>query len=212
MTDLDLDRLGDLWRQRPTPAEMESLRRTAEAVQRKARWGLLVDNGAAIIVGAIVLLLVLSNPTTDTMIVGGGAILILLLSQSRTRRLRAEELKGLTGSTQEMLDQSIARARATLTKARYQLIAIAPGFALGLGVAAITNRRSGDFYTRMFLETGAGLWIVAAAFLALVALAISLTRSMRTTRAELARLIDLRDSFRAEGANSAEVATDEAGA
>ena len=53
MTDLDLDRLGDLWRQRPTPSEMESLRRTAEAVQRKARWGQWLDYGAAIVVALL---------------------------------------------------------------------------------------------------------------------------------------------------------------
>jgi len=79
MTDLDLDRLGDLWRQRPTAAELESLRRTAAAVQRKARWGLWIDNGAAIVVAAVVLILVLSNPTFDTMLVGGAAIVVLLV-------------------------------------------------------------------------------------------------------------------------------------
>ncbi|MGZ8997865.1 MAG: hypothetical protein ACXW2T_03310 [Allosphingosinicella sp.] len=210
MTDLDLDRLGDLWRQRPTLAEMEGLRRSAAAVQRKARFGLLLDNGAAIIVGAIVLLLVLASPTADTMVVGGGAIVILLLSQARTRRLRLEELKGLTGSTQEMLDQSIARARATLKRTRFQLLAIAPGFALGLGVAAITNRRSGDFYRRMFFESGVNLWIVTAAVLALAALAIGLGRSAAATRAELERLVALRNSFQAEGATAADDPDDEA--
>ena len=70
MTDLDLDRLGDVWRQRPTAAEMESLRRTADAVRRKARWGQYVDAAAAVLVAAVVVILVLSNPKIDTLLVG----------------------------------------------------------------------------------------------------------------------------------------------
>ena len=37
MSDFDLDRLGDVWRQQPDPAEMERLQRTAAAVSRRAR-------------------------------------------------------------------------------------------------------------------------------------------------------------------------------
>ncbi len=203
MTDLDLDRLGDLWRQRPTAAEMESLRRTADLVQRKARWGQRFDSSIAVIVAIVVIALVVSNPTFDTMLVGGAAILVLLLSQARTRRLRAEELRSLTGSAQEMLDQSIARAEATLKRTRFQLIAIAPSFALGLGVAAIADRNSGDFYTRLFSESDMGLGMMIIAALVLAALAASFTRSMRSTRAELTKLILLRDTFQAEGAKSA---------
>ena len=43
MTDFDLDRLGDVWRQQPDPAEMERLQRSAAAVSRRARWAQLVD-------------------------------------------------------------------------------------------------------------------------------------------------------------------------
>ena len=42
MSDFDLDRLGDVWRQQPDPAEMERLRRTAIAVAASGgRRGLL---------------------------------------------------------------------------------------------------------------------------------------------------------------------------
>ncbi len=202
MTDLDLDRLGDLWRQRPTAAELESLRRTAAAVQRKARWGLWIDNGAAIAVAAVVLVLVLSNPSFDTMLVGGAAIIVLLLSQARTRRLRAEELRGLTGSTQEMLEQSIVRAEATLKRTRFQLLAIVPSFALGIFVAAMSDRTGDDFSARIFLEPGLPLWLACAAVLVLALLAIQFTRSIRSTRGELNRLVALCDAFQAEGATT----------
>ncbi len=202
MTDLDLDRLGDLWRQRPTPAEMEAIRKSAEAVRTKARWGLIVDNGVAIVVAAVVLVLVFSNPTVDTMVVGGAAIALLLVGHTRTRRFRAEELRSLTGSTQDMLDQAIARARATVKRTKFQLIGIVPSFALGLGIAALVDRNAGDFYTRIFLESGVGIWVVAVAVLVTTLLAISFTRSMRSTRAELDRLVALRESFQAEGANA----------
>lgn len=203
MTDLDLERLGDLWRQRPTAEEMDSLRRTADIVQRKARWGQRFDSSIALVVAIVVIILVVSNPTFDTMLVGGAAILVLLLSQARTRRFRAEELRSLTGSTQEMLDQSIGRAQATLKRTRFQLIAIAPSFVLGLGVAALVDRNSGAFYTQSFSEMGLGLAMMVVAALVLAALAVSFTRSLRSTRAELEKLTVLRDSFQAEAVKSA---------
>ena len=200
MTDLDLDRLGDVWRQRPTAAEMESLRRTADAVRRKARWGQYVDAAAAVLVAAVVVILVLSNPKTDTLLVGGAAILIMLAGQARSRRLRSEELRGLTGSTEEMLDQSIARTQATLKRTRFQLIGIVPSFLLGLGIAALVDRSSGQLYARIASDPTLGFWIAAGANLLVIAVATAFTRSLRTSRHELERLTSLRDSFRAEGA------------
>ena len=43
MSDFDLDRLGDVWRQQPDPAEMERLQRTAIAVARRARLSAILD-------------------------------------------------------------------------------------------------------------------------------------------------------------------------
>ena len=91
MIDFDLDRLGDVWRQRPDPAELEHLKRSADAVRRRARWAQLIDIVAALVVAAVVLLLVLSNPKADTLLVGGAAILMLLGTQVRSRRLRQRE-------------------------------------------------------------------------------------------------------------------------
>ena len=48
MTDFDLDRLGELWRQDPEPAEIERMRQSAAAISRRARRAQLADNlGAA---------------------------------------------------------------------------------------------------------------------------------------------------------------------
>ena len=45
MSDFDLDRLGDVWRQQPDPAEMERLQKSAAAVARRARRAQVVDVG-----------------------------------------------------------------------------------------------------------------------------------------------------------------------
>src|SRR5690606_12347868 len=103
MTDLDLERLGTMWRQSPDPAEMENLRRSAAQVRKRARAAQRVDAIAALLVSLVILFLVLSNPKIDTLAVGGGALLILLTSQIRSRRLRKAELEALTGTTEEML-------------------------------------------------------------------------------------------------------------
>jgi hypothetical protein len=162
----------------------------------------LIDNTAAIVVAVTVLTLVFSNPTRDTMLVGGAAIVVLLLSQARTRRLRAEELRGLTGSTEEMLDQSIARAEATIKRTRFQLRAIAPSFALGLFFAAMADGQSDAFSAQLFLQPGLPLALAIGAILVLAALAVSLTRSLRSTRNERDQLVTLRDAFKAENRSS----------
>lgn len=199
MTDFDLDRLGDLWRQRPTPEELESLRRTAETVQRRARWAQYIDIGAAVIVAGLVLILVLSNPRVDTMLVGGAAILLLLVSQARNRRLRLEELRGLAGTADQMLEQSISRTRATLKRTRLQLLAIGPAFLLGLGIAALTDRSSGTSYARIMAEPALGFWVAGGGLILLAV--VSFTRSIRRSRQELDRLIALRQAFHAENAS-----------
>lgn len=199
MTDLDLDRLGDLWRQRPTAVEMEALQRSAEAVRRRARKFQVLEIGVALAVAATVIALVLTNPETDTLIVGAAAILILLIAQTRNRRLRAEELKGLTGSAEQMLDQSISQARSALKRSRFQLLGLGPSFILGLGVAALVDRGSGTLYARVISDPGQGL-VIAGIGIVVVALgALAFGRSMRRTRAELEKLVQVRDSFRSEG-------------
>jgi len=198
MTDLDLDRLGDVWRQQPDPAELEELRRTAEAVRSRARWAQVIDVVAAVVVSGVVLLLVLSNPRTDTVVVGAGAILILLVSQIRQRRVRQIELKSLTGTTEEMLDQSIGRIQTTIRHSRFTLLAMGPGLIVGYLVASAAGRSVGsvagplsDVPLFRAVWVGAAIVLIAAAALGFV---VKLGRLQR----ELDRLNAMREFYRDE--------------
>ena len=113
MTDLDLDRLGDVWRQQPDPAELERLRRTAAAVSRRARFFQIVDVVGAVVAAGAVILVVLLNPATETVALGSAAILLLLVSHVRLRKLRQVELRSLAGSAEDMLAQSIGGSRTS---------------------------------------------------------------------------------------------------
>ena len=203
MTDFDLDRLGDMWRQEPDPAEMAALRRTAEAVARTARRAQIMDAALAIVVSVVVLILAFSNPQTEALLAGGAAIALMLFNSIRQRRLRRLELKSLTGSTEEMLDQSIARLRATLKRTRLGLIGAAPGMLIGLGFGAALERGPGSGLLAQF---AAQPWLpisVALASLAILAAAFwHYSRTMRHDRNELERLVALREAFRQEDESS----------
>lgn len=199
MSDLDLDRLGDVWRQRPDPKELDELKRAAEAVRRRAKWGQVVDVVAAVGVAGVVLFLVLSNPTADTLLVGGGAILILLISQVRSRRLRQQELRSLTGSAEQMLDQSIERVQATLKRARSGLVILGPALLVGYFVAYVVDRRSGvEISERINAQPGLSTIILLVVGLAIVGAVVQVVRTLRQSRRELERLTALRDSYRQE--------------
>lgn len=199
MTDLDLERLGDVWRQRPDPQELEELRRTAERVRRRARWVQVVDVLAAIIVAGVVLAMVLANPEVDTLLVGGGAILVLLVGQIRSRRFRQQELRSLSGSAEQMLDQSIERVQASVKRARSGLIIYVPGLLLGYLVAFVAERRSGRAVSEAIAanpELRSVMQILAA--VAIVGGFLFILRSMQRARRELQRLTALRDSYHEE--------------
>ena len=204
MTDLDLERLGDVWRQRPDPAELEQLQRAAEMVRRRARWLQAVDVLAALVVSGVVLWLVLSNPTTDTLVVGGGAILVLLVSQARSRRFRQQELRSLSGSAEEMLDQSIERVSATLGRARSALFLLPFAVLLGVLVAYVALPPSEHGLAER-ISAQPGFWTGLQLLVGLV-LAVALLHAIRTirqSRRELSRLRTLRDSYRQEQEDSA---------
>ena len=59
--------------------------------------------------------LVVLNPTIKTSLVGAAVLLVLLGSNIRLRNLRQVELKSLSGSTEDMLDQTIERIETTLS-------------------------------------------------------------------------------------------------
>lgn len=196
MTEFDLDRLGDVWRQEPDPAEMERLQKSAVAVARRARLTQIVDVAAALIVAAVVIMLVASNPKPETVVIGAGAILVLLISNLRLRKVRRVELRNLAGGTEEMLDQLILRAETTMRHHRFGMFAIGPAFAIGLVVAA--TFRDGQMpqifqggWKPSFILGGVALTLVVASFL------YSL-RGLNRARKELHRLKSMREAYRRE--------------
>ena len=196
MTDFDLDRLGDVWRQQPDPAEMARLQKSAEMVARRARRTQVVDIGAALIVSAVVIFLVASNPKLNTFLIGAAAIIVLLASNLRLRKVRSIELKSLTGSTEEMLDQSITRLETTVRHHRFGAIAIGPAFLIGTLVAYAAQSRS------LFaaLQNGSTLrlaWVAAGLGLVAAGMLYSY-RSMQRGNRELERLRAMREAYRHE--------------
>lgn len=199
MTDLDLDRLGDVWRQQPDKAEMERLQRSAAAVSRRARIAQIVDVGAALAVAVVVVVLVLSNPKIGTFVLGSAAILLLLGSNIRLRKLRQVELRSLSGSTEDMLDQSIERIETTLKHNRLSLIAAVPSLLVGLMVASTADREGvGSLFPvlRDIHLSRALLIGLAAVVLAVAALVTTL--GIRRGRRELERLRTMREAYRHE--------------
>jgi len=199
MSDFDLDRLGDVWRQQPDPAEMERLQRTAIAVARRARLAAILDICTAVAVAAVVVILVITNPKTQTVVMGSAAILVLLGSNIRLRKLRQVELKGLTGTTEDMLDQSIARVETTLRHHKFTLYGTPPIFLVTwLGFAATEAPRHDSILGSLRDIPGFRPILLGAAIAGAVALAIFLIVSIRRGRRELNRLNAMRDAYRQE--------------
>jgi hypothetical protein len=193
MSDFDLDRLGDVWRQQLDPEELARLQKSAAAVARRARLAQVIDIGAALAVSAVVIMLVASNPKINTILIGAAAILVLLSSSVRLRRLRRVELETLTGGTEDMLDQSINRVETTLRYRRYSLIAIGPGFVAGTLVAIFAQGRG-------ILPTVQS-WppSLVALVIAVVAMATAFSfRALGRGRTELERLRAMREAYRRE--------------
>ena len=195
MSDFDLDRLGDVWRQQPDPGEMERLQKSAAAVARRARLSQVTDIGVALAVAAVVIFLVASNPEPATVLMGGAAILILLVSNIRLRRLRRIELEQLSGTTEEMLDQSINRVETTLRHHRFGLIGIGPAVLIGVLVA---NGSQG----RNLLPIPADSWLrgilLPVGILVVLGAVVFSLRAMRRSRRELERLRAMREAWHRE--------------
>jgi hypothetical protein len=203
MSDFDLDRLGDVWRQQLDPAELERLQRTAAAVSRRARWAQFVDAGAALVVAAVVILLVAANPQANTFVLGAAAIIGLLGSHIRQRKLRQLELKSLTGGTEDMLNQSVARVEATLKRTRYSLFAIGPALLIGwVFMNAVTGRPVRGLLPGMFAAPWFRFVWIGGILLLLAAGAFYFILSIRRGRRELERLVAMRDAYREERESS----------
>ena len=199
MSDFDLDRLGDVWRQQPDPAETERIRKAAATVARRARLAQVIDIGAALVISAVVILIVVANPRPGIVLIGAAAILVLLGSNVRLRRLRQVELETLTGSTEDMIDQSIRRIETTLRYRYFSLLAVGPGLRIGiiLGAGAGGNRLAalfpplGEIMRHRYLLEGIfdGVILIAA---------LLAVRSIGRSRKELGLLRAMREAFRRE--------------
>jgi hypothetical protein len=199
MSDFDLDRLGDVWRQQPDPAEMARLQRTAIAVARRARLAAIVDICAALAVAAVVIVLVLTNPKTETFVMGSAAILVLLGSNIRLRRLREVQLRELAGTTENMLDQSIARVETTLRHHRFTLFATPPLFLIfWVGFATTAAPRPESMLASLRAIPWFRTTLLAGGFAALVGLVVFLLFAIRRGRRELERLRAMRETYRQE--------------
>ena len=196
MTDFDLDRLGDVWRQEPDPAELERLRKSAAAVARRARLTQVIDIAAALIVSAVVIFLVASNPKADTLAIGAGAIMVLLASNLRLRKVRRVELRNMTGGTVEMLDQSIVRAETTMRHHRFGMVAILPAFAIGLVVAAAA--RGGQLLPAFRDDLKLGVAALGAGVALVVLTFLYSLRGLGRAKRELQRLKAMREAYRRE--------------
>lgn len=196
MTDFDLDRLGDVWRQPPDAAEMERLQRSAATVARRARITQVVDIVAALAVSSVVIFLVASNPTAGTFVMGAAAIAVLLGSNIRLRKVRRIELGHLTGGTEEMIDQSINRVETTLRHHRTGLIGIVPAFLVGTLVAYMAQGRS-LFPELQSWTTLRAVWVLIALGLVGAGMVYSYRAAQRGKR-ELERLRAMREAYRRE--------------
>lgn len=196
MSDFDLERLGDVWRQQPDAAEMERLQRTAAAVSRRARYSQIVDVAAAVAIAGVVISLVASNPRGDAVLMGTAAILVLLYSNFRQRKLRQVELRNLTGSTENMLQQSVERIETQLKHNRVTLLGLGPTCVVGALFAAAAIGRSGtsairDIPLLRALLLGGSLAAVAVFILFLLF-------AIRRGRHEMDRLKAMREAYRQE--------------
>ncbi len=195
MSDFDLDRLGDVWRQQPDPREMERLQQSAAAVARRARLSQVTDIGVALAVAAVVIFLVASNPKPTTVLMGGAAILVLFVSNIRLRRVRRIELERLSGTTEEMLDQSIGRLETTHRHHRFSLVALPLAILAGALVAygsqgrAFLTSLEGSPLRSMLLPVG---------IIGVIGAVIFSVRGMRRNRRELERLRAMREAYRRE--------------
>lgn len=195
MNDLDLERLAQMWQQPPPQAELDWMEESAMRGRRRGRAAMWLDAGLAMAVAALMIFLVWLNPRTGTAVAATAGIALLLLTQRRQRRLRAVELQGLTGSTEDMLDQSIARTRAALKRNRFSLVGIGPATLLGWLFAYYVEAPGSRILLRAQMGDG---WFRGAFFLLLLLMVMYLLHSIRSGRAELERLEVLRVSYRRE--------------
>jgi hypothetical protein len=199
MTDFDLDRLGDVWRQRPDPAEIEELLRSAGKARRRAQISQIVDAVGAVVAIILVAAFVILNPRPELLGLGGATVFVLLVSNVRLRKLRQVELRGLTGSAEDMIGQSIERVEKAINYQRLCLFAM-PVLIAGYSAVSLLVDHSGGGLLDFILGSAPAvrvLW-VGAGIGAMAGLTLLLAASLRRERRELGKLCAMRDAYRDE--------------
>lgn len=199
MSDFDLDRLGDVWRRRPDPAEIEELLRSAGKARRRAQISQIVDAVGAVVAIIVVAAFVILNPRPEFLALGGATMFVLLVSNIRLRKLRQVELRGLTGSAEDMIDQSIERVEKAINYQRLCLFAMPVLIAGYSAVSLLVDHSGGGLLDFIFGSTPAVrvLW-VGAGIGAMAGLTLLLAASLRRERRELGKLCAMRDAYRDE--------------
>jgi hypothetical protein len=199
MTEFDLDRLGSLWRQDPEPAEIERLRQSARKVSRRARLAQAADAAGTLAVSVSLIIIALVNRRADATAVIGTIIAFLFYSSLRNRKLRELEVKAATGSTQEMLDQAIARGEGVLKRIRANLVASIIALPL-MGLLLLTLEHGpGRNLARRYFEHSHIPLVVDFVILVLVGwIVVQTLVTVRNTRREVRQLRALREAFQTE--------------
>ena len=184
---------------------MERLQRSAAAVRRRARLSQIVDVAVAVAVAGVVIILVLSNPRSEAFVMGAAAILVLLYSNYRLRKFRQVELRTLSGSTEDMLDQSIDRVEKTIKHNRFTLIALAPGIVMGalLASVALPGDHIPSALGALHDVRPLRLFVMSSTLAVLAAGVIFLALGIRRARRELGRLVAMREIHRHERRSTA---------
>jgi len=207
MTDFDLDRLGELWREDPETAQIERLRQSAMAVSRRGRLAQLADAIGAVVAGIGLVAVAAIGHNPKTFVAAGAALLLMLFSVMRNRKLREAEIRMLTGTTEEMLDQSIDRARARHKRMRFNLLFSPLSIPVILWMISTRDRGPGGLQAAIARHPVLPLEVLGVIALVIVGIAFVYIRSLPRSRAELERLESLRDAYRRER-NEASKATD----
>lgn len=196
MTEFDLDRLGDVWRQEPDPAEMERLQKSAVEVSKRARVAQVLDIGGALAVSAAVIYLVAKNPAFGTILAGAAAILVMLFANIRLRKVRQAELRTLNGSTEDMLDQSIDRIETTQRYRRASLIGVGPAVIIGLIIVPLAQGR--DIFSLYHDLPRSRYVLIGVGAVILIGALIAAWRALGRGRQELQHLKTMREAYRRE--------------
>ncbi|HEV2748364.1 MAG TPA: hypothetical protein VGW34_13830 [Allosphingosinicella sp.] len=203
MTDIDLDKLGTVWRGSLADEQISDLVRSARKVSRRARIGLMLDQVGAALVVLAVLVIVAVDGEADTIFFGSVAILVLVLSQLRQRRYRQIEVRSLTGGTEAMIEQLIERQRASLKRVRFGLWIIGPATVAGvLFASTIGGSAEYEMLSRRIADPQLRIVLMGLATLLITGTAVHLALTIRRYRGEIERLMALRDAYRREHESS----------